>query len=967
MNRVAFFMACAVISSVAFAQQNPDLKVGGNMYNLGFGSASQTCFDGSPDTKNGCVSKWIASNIYLSSSANSPVCVPSSSTICIGGAVPGSVPYLSDMYWIRDAVGTGQYEQSLLHFTQDTGFTYATGLFGMDQFDWFEQTNGLTEGMSYYVPSRAANGVLLYNGSTFVADLTQWAYGGAVTTVTYSGGVFTVTGTGAENFSNITTGKTITLAGFTSATFLNGKRATVTRNGGSTTAPTITFSLSCSANCTGTNETGYLANAQTIPSGNTLYISYMGPFDQVNVRLATARVGGSVSYQYSLGSGVWGDLTTAPQWSDGTGALRSGLSPAQIRFYPPIDWAQDVVHGSRSKFWVRISVSGATTSPAIFSLRGDNLHSTLNSRAQCGTLTNCLLRGWSESAYQASTACGGAPCVVAGGYQYNPSPPASASARFVYQARSGGYGGYNNNVWLNPSTVDSSTGNVLAGEVIPYLWTAAETASGVNLGNINGAVLDNAASIIGHMYPSWKPNLTDLACAPTCSDLNGNSSFDNYWATAFAQSTASFHSTYGSNFLVTGNVAPNWPSTLTTVGPSLDLSWLENPLTVTAGGNFQGSTTTAQNTFDLGLHGIAVSVAEVDSSKAGYCDAMYSPCIPFVWNRGARGSMIALGNHYLFGNPHTVLTYSVTGMSIYNFADQYYYFVDATTLTAPISRGVFPAPYALHVASTAPLVAMPSASCLQPGCSGTDNPFAGNIFVRICPTTSTCQEGDVFQVSQGGSKGLPSINILANSGTNVAIANSYVGTEKVQVAQYGHQAYTLPQNMPPWQNVMLYGTAAPAFRVDIGVPDTTNGWQPPAWNCGYSTCNRGDRDMYYGAGCTTLYCSAQQWSALPCVNGKYNSPLAGGRLRDCSPLARRDYTNAIVLMRTARTGGTLPTAPEEWTTYGKPIDLSSFEARCAPFCVYYGLRSDGTTDPGASSLTLRGSEAAILMKAPVTH
>ena len=166
---------------------------------------------------------------------------------------------------------------------------------------------------------------------------------------------------------------------------------------------------------------------------------------------------------------------------------------------------------------------------------------------------------------------------------------------------------------------------------------------------------------------------------------------------------------------------------------------------------------------------------------------------------------------------------------------------------------------------------------------------------------------------------------------------------------------------------MLYGTAAPAFRVDIGVPDTTNGWQPPGWNCGYSTCNRGDRDMYYGAGCTTLYCSAQLWSALLCANGKYNSPLAGGRSRDCSPLARRDYTNAIVLMRTARTGGTLPTAPEEWTTYSKLIDLSSFEARCAPFCVYYELRSDGTTDPGASSLTLRGSEAAILMKAPVTH
>ena len=187
MHRLAFFIACAVISSVAFAQQNPDLKVGANMYNLGFGSASQTCFDGSHDTKNGCVSKWIASNIYLSNSANSPVCVATSSTVCIGGEAPVSVPSLQDMYWIRDAVGVTQYEKAILHFTRDTGFMNATGLLGMDQFDWFEQTYGLTQGLSYYVPREAANGVLLYHGSTLVSDLTQWAYGGAVRTVTYGG------------------------------------------------------------------------------------------------------------------------------------------------------------------------------------------------------------------------------------------------------------------------------------------------------------------------------------------------------------------------------------------------------------------------------------------------------------------------------------------------------------------------------------------------------------------------------------------------------------------------------------------------------------------------------------------------------------------------------------------------------------------------------------------------------------
>jgi hypothetical protein len=90
-------------------------------------------------------------------------------------------------------------------------------------------------------------------------------------------------------------------------------------------------------------------------------------------------------------------------------------------------------------------------------------------------------------------------------------------------------------------------------------------------------------------------------------------------------------------------------------------------------------------------------------------------------------------------------------------------------------------------------------------------------------------------------------------------------------------------------------------------------------------------------------------------------------MRDCSPLARRDYTLAIVLLRTARAGGTVSSAPEEWETYSKPIDLSSFESRCAPYCTYYRLRPDGTTDAGTSSVNLRGAEAAILMKTPVTH
>jgi hypothetical protein len=391
-------------------------------------------------------------------------------------------------------------------------------------------------------------------------------------------------------------------------------------------------------------------------------------------------------------------------------------------------------------------------------------------------------------------------------------------------------------------------------------------------------------------------------------------------------------------------------------------------------GNFTANAVDPQHSYDLGLAGNKVAINQTDSQQYSYCDTNYAPCIYHIFNRGARGDMVALATHYLVGNANTLLSYSINGQSQqYNFTDQYYYFADATTLNAPITKGYY-GTYSFSVTDTTNLVATTSQSCTPPNCGGVDNPYAGKIVVRICPASTTCEDGDYFWVTtspphtvtispQQGS----SSSLLNGQYPYVAIGNSYIGNEKVQIMEYGHQALTSPANMPAWQSVYAYGIIFPGAEVDIGVPDTVNGWQPPSGNCGYTTCNKGDRDLYYGTGCTTLHCSAQQWSGLPCSGGTYNSPEAGGRNRDCAPLARRDYTNAIVLLRTARTGGTLPTAPEEWETYSRSIDVSSFESRCAPTCVYYRLRPDGTTDVGSSSVSLRGAEPAILVKSPVTH
>ncbi len=965
MNRLAFFIACTVISSVAFAQQNPDLNVGANMYNLGFGSAPQTCYDGTHDTENNCVKKWLAGNIKVINGATTSLdCTtlyPASECIMYYS----SVPYFMNLYWMRDGTPEGRYEDAILHYTQDTGSRLAQSIIGLDHFDYFERPHGLTEGTSYYAPWGAVNGAFLSSGG----DVTAQLYGVQVTQVTYSSGVFTITA-----YNNLRAGNTVLIEDLTSATFLNGKTVTVT----GASSNQFSFNLSCSANCTGTAENGTAALKQPIPNGNTLYIGYMEPFDLLNVRVATPRSGGSVTYQYSKGGGMWGNLTTAPHWHDGTGGLTSGIGAAQIGFYPPVNWAPDVVQGSRSKYWVSISVSGATTAPVIYDVRSDNLLSTYRNTIQCGAITNCFARGWDEAAYEASRACGGgslfggSPCVVAGGYKYNPNPPANASARFRYQARATGYGGYPNAVWLNPSSVDS-TGKTLVGSLLPYMWTAVQAASGIPA---NGVMYDNGAANISLMYPSWQPNTTDLACAPNCVEQNGNSSFDNYWATAFADTTSTLHTQYGSQFYVTTNASSNWQSTVPLLAGSVDQSWMEYVMnTYSPGpGGFTNPTGDAQHSYDIGLAGNKVAIAQTDSYKYSYCDTNYSPCQLHIWNRGARGSMVALASHYLFANQNDLLVYSITGMGLYDMADQYWYFTDATTLTAPITAGLYNS-YSFRVANASGLVPTWNAPCTPPGCGGTDNPYAGNAVVRICPASGNCEDGDVFLVSTS-KIGMGTVTISPQQGSStslfngrypyVAIGNSYVGNERVQAMKYGHQALTLPQNMPSWKSVYAYASAFPGMRVDIGVPDTVDGWQPPSGNCGYPSCNKGDRDYYFGTNCTTLYCSAQQWSGLACVNGKYNSPRGGGT-RDCSPLARRDYTQAIVLLRTARTGGTLPSAPEEWETYSQPIDLSSFESRCAPSCTYYRLRSDGTTDAGTSSVNLRGAEAAVLMKTPVTH
>ena len=125
---------------------------------------------------------------------------------------------------------------------------------------------------------------------------------------------------------------------------------------------------------------------------------------------------------------------------------------------------------------------------------------------------------------------------------------------------------------------------------------------------------------------------------------------------------------------------------------------------------------------------------------------------------------------------------------------------------------------------------------------------------------------------------------------------------------------------PTIDQVDHWGPYFPAMDANVGVPDV-NGW------------HGGARDMDWIDGTSPILNNAGP--------GITNS------------LWRRDYTNAIVLHRPSSSSGGTNT---DYGTYSLDIPLGG---------TYYSLKADGTTGPAITSIKLRRSEGAILMKFPV--
>jgi hypothetical protein len=103
----------------------------------------------------------------------------------------------------------------------------------------------------------------------------------------------------------------------------------------------------------------------------SLLIGYLDPFDQINLIISTPRTGGTVNWETSDTGVTWAALSLT---SDTTNGLtRSG----RVTFTPPVGWRRSLYTATANpkalrKFWVRVTVSGATTWPILSQITGDD-------------------------------------------------------------------------------------------------------------------------------------------------------------------------------------------------------------------------------------------------------------------------------------------------------------------------------------------------------------------------------------------------------------------------------------------------------------------------------------------------------------------------------------------------------------------------------------------------------------------
>ncbi len=265
----------------------------------------------------------------------------------------------------------------------------------------------------------------------------------------------------------------------------------------------------------------------------------------------------------------------------------------------------------------------------------------------------------------------------------------------------------------------------------------------------------------------------------------------------------------------------------------------------------------------------------------------------------------------------------------------------ATTLASPLTWDCSQTPKTIQVADDSGFTVT----------GGLDTLYNNRFVLRI--------GSDIVLANRTGSNQYTTLGSPQNgsmvAGTSIpacSAGNYPIGTP-VQCASAYHRSdpsFVMPSD----DNVAWWTTEFPAMEVNVGVPDTGNGWAPFGGA-------KGDWDPAFIAQCSMSSCPTN-CSTHPCqpntsdnnlgITNPSSTPTSCTQNKPCDPVWRRDFTNAQVYVRPHYQNG----LESDLDSPGVTVPLGT---------TLYPLLSNGTTGPGVTSINLMSNQAFIGMYNPI--
>jgi hypothetical protein len=678
-------------------------------------------------------------------------------------------------------------------------------------------------------------------------------------------------------------------------------------------------------------------------SGDYYYLGFMQPYDVINFVLTMPASGATVTWEYSTGSGGWSSLTV----TDGTSNLSAS---GQVTFTAPDDsgtpWKRDIVSGSKSKYWTRLHITG---SGVIFtSVKGQW---TGNSPCtDCGAGNNANIRGWSQSAWAVG------PVLTVDGIPYNPTPPSicpgganvCATAHFPYQSA------YSTNLNSFVPNPDTFNGTITAANNIHAQQLAfKDSISGVIGLGYNGVMQDNVLGIFSNIVrPAFNTLIGNMnfhsGASSTLAGVEGDEGSGNVYGylPALKSAATQIHASQTTGFVI------GWNNSGTSLnGQTGDVYYNEfcsNQVYHNGSVPWQWYDDTLSSSNTLGSVGYCQNI---DPTKYGN---LYDGIAWHIFDSD-RGVLDAVGMFYMGNAWHftgSVYDYNYTGYlwdtsasALYSTTDEVGAYQSSSTLLYPITADSSGNPVTIILVNGSGVLPVGGPY------------FASAIQGRLCPTPTTCNNGDKVALTRTGSNTFVTYNVAG--GSVPPILHSYSAGSTFQFATtFALHSIGTP---PLWSNVGAWWALwQPIFGVDVGKPD------PSGYNAGVRSC---------GPACATTALPSppavfKTGASITAIGHAGVNGAPAGAPASCThgtafgDVYRRDFVNTagqhnIVLLRAYVYGAC--TDDFDWASQN--IVMSNARGDCAPSCSYQSVHSDGTLDVATSTYNMPAGSALLLMQA----